>query len=113
MGLKILVEQFVPGVICFGLDGALDAEGYQELETAFEECFHDSRYRYIIELSKLTRITSSGAGVLLNAASICQDHGGAIVLIGPRVEVQEILDLLGIPQILEAAANREQALSKF
>ena len=113
MPLKILVQQFVPGVICFRLEGELDADGYQELEAAFDKCFHDCRYRYILELSQLTRITSPGAGVLLNAASICQDHGGAIVLVGPRLEVKDILDLLGFPQILAAAANREQALAKF
>ncbi len=113
MGIKIQIELDASGVACFGLEGALDADGYQELETAFEESFREGRYRYALDLSRLTHIASAGAGVLLNAASLCQDHGGGIVLVRPTVEVKEILDLLGFSQIVGTAASREEALARF
>jgi len=111
--LKILVEDVPGGVVCIDLSGSIDARNYEKLEQTFKKKFAEDRYSFIVDLSRLEAISSAGAGVFLGAASICQDHQGAIVLVRPTKTVEEILDLLGVYQIFPVAKGREEALSQL
>jgi len=111
--LKIHVEEAAGGIVCIDLSGFLDAHNYAKLENTFAENFKESRFRYVVDLSRLEYISSAGAGVFIGAASTCQDNAGNIVLVRPSPEVEEIFELLGVYQIFAVAKERKQALAQF
>ncbi len=111
--LKLLIEESPSGIVRIDLDGFLDAHNFEKLEAVFEKHFAEGHYRFIVDVSRLTYVSSSGAGVFVGAASTCQDHNGNIVLVRPTPEVQEIFELLGVYQIFPVVKEREQALAQF
>lgn len=112
-GLKVHNEQEDGGVVYFELEGLLDAHNFETLEALFEKHFEAGVYRFVIDIGRLTYVSSAGAGVFIGAVGTCQDNDGNIVLVQPSQEVKEIFELLGVYQIFPVVQNRSQALHAF
>jgi len=112
-GLKVLNEENRDGVIYFELEGMLDAHNFETLEALFEKHFEKAIYRFVIDIKRLTYVSSAGAGVFIGAVGTCQDNDGNIVLVQPSQEVKEIFELLGVYQIFPVVQARTQAMEVF
>ena len=112
-GLKVLNEEDRDGVAYFELEGMLDAHNFETLEALFEKHFDKGLYRFVIDIKRLTYVSSAGAGVFIGAVGTCQDNDGNIVLVQPSQEVKEIFELLGVYQIFPVVQARAQALDVF
>ena len=107
--LKVRNEENNGGVVYFELEGLLDAHNFETLEAIFEKHFDNGVYRFIVDISRLTYVSSAGAGVFIGAVGTCQDNDGNIVLVQPSQEVKEIFELLGVFQIFPVVQTRAQA----
>lgn len=112
-GLKILNEQATDGVVYFELEGLLDAHNFETLESLFERHFESGFFRFVVDIRRLSYVSSAGAGVFIGAVGSCQDNDGNIVLVQPSQEVREIFELLGVLQIFPVVQSRAMALEVF
>jgi anti-sigma B factor antagonist len=112
-GLKVLNEESRDSVVYFELDGMLDAHNFETLEALFEKYFEKGIYRFVIDIKRLTYVSSAGAGVFIGAVGTCQDNDGNVVLVQPSQEVKEIFELLGVYQIFPVVPVRSQAMEVF
>ena len=112
-GLKVHHEETCDGVVFFELEGLLDAHNFETLEALFEKYFEKSVYRFVVDIRRLSYVSSAGAGVFIGAVGTCQDNDGNIVLLQPSQEVREIFELLGVYQIFPVVQSRAQAIEAF
>jgi len=108
--LKVHNEECENGVVYFELEGLLDAHNFETLEALFEKHFEGGVYHFVVDISRLTYVSSAGAGVFIGAVGTCQDNEGNIVLVQPSQEVKEILELLGVYQIFPVVNDRAEAM---
>ena len=85
------------------LAGSLDADSFQALDgimaTIWEQEGDAGKY-VILDLSRVDYMSSSGIGIILDANNQANNKGGALVLANVTPEVQEILELVGLDDVL-------------
>ena len=111
--LKVLHEENRDGVVYFELEGLLDAHNFEILEALFEKYFESGVYHFVVDIKRLTYVSSAGAGVFIGAVGTCQDNDGNVVLLQPSQEVKEIFELLGVYSIFPVVQSRAQAMEIF
>jgi anti-sigma B factor antagonist len=111
--LRIHNEGQSDGAVYFELEGTLDAHNFETLEGLFEKHFEMGTYRFVVDIRRLTYVSSAGAGVFIGAVGTCQDNDGNIVLVQPAQEVKEIFELLGVYQIFPVVQDAAQAAGAF
>jgi anti-anti-sigma factor len=107
--LWIQVETGEGGGILLSVTGDLDAHHVKSMEAKFEELAASRPGRMVLDLSALSYISSSGALCLLTNSRALQEEGTRVVLVKPPGAIYEILDLLGMTQLLTFVASREEA----
>ena len=101
------------GIHALEIAGSIDAHNFEELEYAFDSYFDQEIYSLIVDVSRLEYISSAGVGVFIGAAGRAQANEGNIVAVGPRENVQEIFDLLGIGHIFPVVDTLKKAHAHF
>lgn len=112
-GMKISREEDRDGVIHFELDGLLDSDNFESLESLFDKYFKTGVYRFVVDLRRLQYVSSAGAGVFIGSLGTCQDNDGDIVLVQPSQEVREIFEMLGVYQIFPVVQSQLEATAFF
>ena len=106
--------KFLPeGIALVEVRGYLDAHTFEIMENAVDSIFKKGIYKIIANLSKLTYISSAGAGVFIGATGQAQEGKGNIVLFGLTPGVREVFDLLGLSQIFTIVEDERSALKVF
>ncbi len=111
--LKFLREENTDGVIYVELEGEVDVHNFEHIEAFFAKHTENGIYRFVVNISLVETISSTGAGVFISTVGTCQDNGGNLVLLRPSREVRYILELLGVFRIFPIAASRDEALDVF
>lgn len=77
------------------IDGgtALDAASMRTVREALTSNAREGRWNYVLDLSRVTAIDSSGLGMLISALRSLRDAGGSIGLVTASPNVQRILEL--------------------
>ena len=109
----ISTEGFGDGLTVIHVHGFLDAHTFEEMEETINQLFGESRYKLVVDLSKVDYISSAGAGVFIGAIGTAKENGGNIILMSPTPNVKEVFDLLGLTQIFSFADNPEAAARCF
>lgn len=65
----------------------------------------------VVDLSKVTRIDSSGVGSLVSALRNCRDEGGDVRLCGPSDHLRKVLEMMGLEQVFEIDRDAEAAIT--
>jgi anti-sigma B factor antagonist len=90
---------------------------YQEEAVEFKEYmqkFIDEKIiDFIIDLSELTYICSSGIANLLNYYRAVRREGGTIIYVNPNEKIREIFSMCKLDQILQLSKTLEDALAYF
>lgn len=92
-----------------GYDSA--AHTFGRLEEAIGDIFPQRRYKLIIDLTDVDYISSAGAEVLIAALSQAEENGGQLVLLNPRKDVTDVLDMLGLVDTFSVAEDRQEAVA--
>jgi anti-anti-sigma factor len=91
------------------LIGRLDISGVGEIENEFSARCAGDRPRVIVDLSEVDFLASIGIRMLTVTAKSIAGRGGRMVLLRPRPEVREILEITGIPAIIPVHDGLESA----
>lgn len=111
--LKILCEENIDGVVYVELEGSVDVHNFERLEALFAKYTEDGIYCFVVNISLVETISSTGAGVFISTVGTCKDNGGNLVLLRPSREFRDVLELLGVFHIFPAVESRDEALALF
>jgi anti-anti-sigma factor len=91
------------------LIGKLDIVGVGQIETQFAGYCAGDGVRVVVDLSDVDFLASIGIRMLTLTAKSVVNRGGKIVLLNPVSDVQEVLEVTGIPAIIPVYSNFESA----
>jgi anti-sigma B factor antagonist len=97
------------GIRLITLSGKLDISGVSAIETEFSTHCSGETPRVIVDLSAVDFLASIGIRLLtLNAKSIAS-RGGRMVLLNPKSDIKDVLEITGIPAIIPLYHNLKSA----
>lgn len=123
MGLHIIAETLVEqvtkvelqfsemqnGIRILKLIGKLDILGTGEVETKFSGYCAGVRPLVVVDLSEVDFLASIGIRLLTLTAKSIASRGGKMTLIRPIPEVQNVLEVTGIPAMIPIYSHFESA----
>ncbi|MBE0670089.1 MAG: STAS domain-containing protein [Anaerolineales bacterium] len=98
--MKLHFSELENGIRLITLDGKLDSHGVDNVEFEFiHHCAGDTP-RVLVDLSRVSYISSIGIPMLVNAARSVAARGGEMALLNPHHTVMDVLDLVGVSRII-------------
>lgn len=91
--------------------GSLDTYTFELLDEKLDSLFSQGCSRVLVDLSKVVRISSAGAGVLVASMKVAQQNGGSMAVVTCSKELLEVFDLLGLSSVLNIVPQRADGLT--
>ena len=107
--MEIRYSELDNGIILIRLGGRLDIIGTGEIETKFTGSCAGEKVRVIVDLSGVDFLASIGIRLLTLTAKSVASRGGRMVILDPISEVQDVLEITGIPAIIPIYSHLESA----
>lgn len=107
--MEIQYSELDKGISRIKLSGRLDIIGTGEIETKFTGYCAGEKVRVIVDLSEVDFLASIGIRLLTLTAKSVASRGGKMVILNPIPEVQEVLEITGIPAIIPIYSHLESA----
>jgi anti-sigma B factor antagonist/stage II sporulation protein AA (anti-sigma F factor antagonist) len=107
--MNLQFSELENGIRMIKFVGALDLTGSYGIEVEFVRQCQGHNIRVLVDLSEVDYISSIGVHMLVNAASSIARRGGKIALLNPQRDVMNVLELIGIPQIIPIHSDLETA----
>lgn len=95
------------------LSGSLDFHGVNDVERDFVRLCTGDHVCVLIDMSKVSYISSIGIPLLINSAKSLARQGGKMALLKPTRPVEDVLDLTGIPSIIPIYSDLNSAKAGF
>lgn len=109
--MKLKYNELDGGIRLIKLIGALDMTGTYSIEVEFVRQCDGDGVRVIVDLSKVNYLSSIGIPMLINTAKSVASRGGKMALLNPQQNVAEVLDIVGIQQIIPVYSDLESAMA--
>jgi anti-anti-sigma factor len=103
-------EERKTDMVILGLTGKLDATTAKTFEDKILAEIDSGDRRFVIDLSQLDYVSSSGLRIFLLAAKRLHSAGGKIVLCSLKEHVRQVFDLAGFSSLLSVYGSRDEAL---
>ena len=94
------------------VQGEIDASSSIHLEKALKEAMSQSQ-KIIVDMSELEYISSAGLGVFMSILQDLEQRNIQMVLFDLKQKVIEVFDILGLDQLMNIKATKEEALSEL
>ena len=107
--MEIQYRELDNGIMLINLIGRLDIIGTGEIETKFAGYCTGENVRVIVDLSEVDFLASIGIRLLTLTAKSVASRGGKMVILDPIPEVQDVLEITGIPAIIPIYSYLESA----
>lgn len=91
------------------LGGKLDIIGTGEIENKFAGYCSGDHVRVIVDLAGVDFLASIGIRLITLTAKSLASRGGKMVLLNPVFDVQNVLEMTGIPAIIPIYSQLESA----
>ncbi len=98
--MELRQSELENGIRLIQLSGTLDMNGTYSIEVQFVRACEGDHVRVIVDLTKVSYISSVGIPMLVNAAKSVAAHGGKMVLLNPQNAVADVLELTGITEVI-------------
>ncbi len=108
-----IAHQEKDGIICFQIEGRLDAESAPEAETKVKAVLKQGHQRLLFDLSKMEYISSAGLRVILMTVKELRNKQGKVVLCGLTPYVKEIFDVSNFSSIIPITDSVETGLQQM
>jgi anti-sigma B factor antagonist len=95
-----------PGI---AVRGEVDINAIEGLETALDAAIRDSAGAFVIDLTDVEFIDSSGLHVLLRARALLGREDRALAVVCPFGPVRRVFELAGISDLFALYATRDDA----
>jgi anti-anti-sigma factor len=108
-----MAQQEKDGIICFQIEGRLDAETASQAETQVKQVLQQGCQRLLFDLSKMDYISSAGLRVILMAVKELRNKKGKVVLCSLTPYVKEIFDVSNFSSIIPITDSVESGLQQM
>ncbi len=103
-------ETEADGVVTLELSGTFDLYSAPEFNDRFDSFYKKGLKKFIIDISGLEHVDSSGLAAFLRMFTFLEERQGRSVVIGARGTVARIFELTNLDQRIIVLRDREQAL---
>ena len=107
--MELQVRELENGIRLMTLNGQLDIDGTNQIETQLAELCAGENQRILLDLSGVSFLASIGIRLLTLTAKSIVSRNGKIVLLHPTPDVQHVLDVTGIPTMIPVYDSFESA----
>jgi anti-anti-sigma factor len=134
--MTVTQDQGIVPVTILGVQGKLDGSNYETLVTEAQKLYNNGTRDLVIDLSKLTYLSSAGISALHRVALLFQgkkmadleegwsafhaikrDRDGGVQkhvkLLNPTREVEKVLEMVGFSAFFEIHTERQDAVTSF
>lgn len=107
--LVVTIEQRPEGKGILTVEGSVDPGTIKEFEAAFKQLDKMNIRHIVVDVAKMTYISSAGLSILVNAKVDRVQKAGDIVLVRPQSSVLNVLDIL-LKNVFRIASSIDEAL---
>jgi anti-anti-sigma factor len=100
ISMKIQISELEHGLRLITLNGQLDGNGVYAVEVDFIRNCVEGGHHVLVDISKVSYISSIGMPMLIHTAKLVRERGGKLALLNPQHRVEEVLDMVGISHII-------------
>ncbi|GED89200.1 STAS domain-containing protein [Streptomyces sp. NPDC091412] len=93
------------------VEGYLDVDTATELQAHLANQLHHGRRHFLLELSAVPFMDSSGMNIILRVYQEARERAGSVHIIAPAPAVLRILDLTGVSITVPVSRTAEEALA--
>jgi anti-anti-sigma factor len=111
--VRFEVIELSPEVKKVVLFGRLDSTTVGGVETQFSSAVTASGRSALLDLRGLEFLSSLGIRMLLSVARMVSRRGGQMVLFGARPMVAEVLNAMGLDEVLPIVATEQEAIGRL
>ena len=109
--LVIDTQKLSGNIIMLTLKGQLNHDTAPELKALFRKFFdYEGIYRFMIDSSGLTYISSFGIGAFIEALAVCRENFGEIVFLSIPPKIKENFDVFGLTRYAAIYQDKDTAL---
>jgi anti-anti-sigma factor len=109
--MRLQYRELGNGIRLIQLNGTLDVNGVSRVEVEFVRRCAGENVCVLVDLSKVNYISSIGIPLLINSAKAVAKNGGRMILLKPQNNVENILELTGIPLIIPIHHDLDAAVA--
>lgn len=99
------------GYAVLSVAGEVDAATEQQFRDALTSVLAHGAPRIVVELSRVSFMSSAGIGVLMGARRVLANGGGSLVLAAPHGAVVQVLSITGVGEVIPVAASVPDAVA--
>jgi len=104
------VHDHVNGIAIFNLEGNLMSDDDRAaIKQAFEEDLDNGESRFIIDMSQLQHMNSTGIGVFITLYTKVRSRGGEMVIVNPTDNIRNLLSITKLDAVFTILPDRNQA----
>ena len=107
--MEMYYSEMNNGIRLIKLGGRLDIIGTGAIETKFAGYCAGENPRVVVDLSDVDFLASIGIRLLMLTAKSIASRGGKMALLNPIPDVQNVLEITGIPAIIPIYSQLESA----
>jgi anti-sigma B factor antagonist len=111
--MELQYTELENGVRVITLIGTLDMQGTFSVEVQFARLCAGEKIHVLVDLSKVTYLSSIGIPMLINTARSVASQGGRMGLVGPIYDVHRVLEITGVPQIIPIYHDFDTAVAEI
>lgn len=95
------------------LDGRIDQEGSEELETMLQDCLDQGKNNILIDMIDVKHICSSALGVLVAIKRKIKDNEGDIKLVVVNDNLLRLFETTMLDKVFEIYESQRECLTTF
>ena len=107
--MEIQYSELNNGIRSIKLSGKLDTEGYNSVDLKFTTHCAGDNILVLVDLSGVTFLASIGIRMLTMNTQSLATRNGKMVLLKPLPDVQNVLEMTGIPAVIPVYSSQESA----
>ena len=111
--MKLDYSELDNGIRLIKLNGSLDMNGTYGIEVQFVHHCAGENVRLLLDLSKVSYISSIGIPLLVNTTKSIVRRGGKVVFLNPQDSVLKVLNLVGVPDMIPILTNMDEAITEL
>jgi anti-anti-sigma factor len=93
------------------IEGSVDPTTFKQFDATFRWLNKEGIIYLVLEMSRMTYISSGGLSLLVKAKTIRDRRkGGAVVLVRPQTAVMNIMKILGLTKVFRITSSVEEAM---
>ena len=103
--------EHIPNLLLVAVEGRLDTATAPAFDKQLAPLLAEPRPRILLDLARVTYISSAGLRSILQLIKHTATHGGRVSVVAAPPHILEVIEISGFPGLLDLHPDRESALS--